>query len=40
MQNIEAVLEAGMTFENVKTTIFIMDMNDFAKNKYRLWFLF
>lgn len=33
MQNIKAVLEAaGMTFENVvKTTIFIMDMNDFAK---------
>jgi 2-iminobutanoate/2-iminopropanoate deaminase len=29
----KAVLdEAGMTFENiVKTTIFIMDMNDFAK---------
>jgi 2-iminobutanoate/2-iminopropanoate deaminase len=26
------LLEAGMTFENVvKTTIFIMDMNDFAK---------
>ena len=33
MQNIKAVLEAaGMTFDNVvKTTIFIMDMNDFAK---------
>jgi 2-iminobutanoate/2-iminopropanoate deaminase len=33
MQNIKAVLEAaGMTFENVvKTTIFIMDMNDFGK---------
>ena len=33
MQNIKAVLEvAGMTFENVvKTTIFIMDMNDFAQ---------
>ncbi len=33
MQNMKAVLkEAGMTFENVvKTTIFIMDMNDFAK---------
>ena len=33
MQNMQAVLEAaGMTFENVvKTTIFIMDMNDFAK---------
>lgn len=33
MQNLKAVLdEAGMTFENViKTTIFIMDMNDFAK---------
>jgi 2-iminobutanoate/2-iminopropanoate deaminase len=33
MQNMKAVLEAaGMTFENVvKTSIFIMDMNDFAK---------
>ena len=33
MDNMEAVLEAaGMTFENVvKTTIFIMDMNDFGK---------
>ena len=33
MQNMKAVLEAaGMTFDNVvKTTIFIMDMNDFAK---------
>jgi 2-iminobutanoate/2-iminopropanoate deaminase len=33
MQNMKAVLEAaGMTFENVvKTTIFIMDMNDFGK---------
>lgn len=33
MQNMKSVLtEAGMTFENVvKTTIFIMDMNDFAK---------
>ena len=33
MQNLKAVLqEAGMTFENViKTTIFIMNMNDFAK---------
>ena len=33
MQNMKAVLEAaGMTFENVvKTTIFIIDMNDFAK---------
>ncbi|MFV8343842.1 RidA family protein [Flavobacterium sp. XS2P39] len=33
MQNMKAVLEAaGMTFENVvKTTIFIMNMNDFAK---------
>lgn len=32
MQNMKAVLEAaGMTFENVvKTTIFIMDMNDFG----------
>ncbi len=32
MQNMKAVLEAaGMTFENVvKSTIFIMDMNDFA----------
>jgi 2-iminobutanoate/2-iminopropanoate deaminase len=32
MQNMKAVLAAaGMTFENVvKTTIFIMDMNDFA----------
>ena len=32
MENIKAVLEAaGMTFENViKTTIFIMNMNDFA----------
>ncbi len=32
MQNMKAVLEAaGMTFENVvKTTIFIMNMNDFA----------
>jgi 2-iminobutanoate/2-iminopropanoate deaminase len=33
MENLKAVLEAaGMTFENVvKTTIFITDMNDFAK---------
>ncbi|MBG6111544.1 2-iminobutanoate/2-iminopropanoate deaminase [Flavobacterium sp. CG_9.10] len=33
MQNMKAVLEAaGMIFENVvKTTIFIMDMNDFGK---------
>jgi len=33
MQNMKSVLEAaGMTFENVvKTTIFIIDMNDFAK---------
>lgn len=33
MQNMKAVLEAaGMTFDNVvKTTIFIMDMNDFSK---------
>jgi 2-iminobutanoate/2-iminopropanoate deaminase len=33
MENMKAVLDAaGMTFENVvKTTIFIMDMNDFAK---------
>jgi 2-iminobutanoate/2-iminopropanoate deaminase len=32
MQNMKAVLLTGMTFENVvKTTIFIMDMNDFAK---------
>jgi 2-iminobutanoate/2-iminopropanoate deaminase len=33
MQNMKAVLEeAEMTFENVvKTTIFIMDMNDFGK---------
>lgn len=33
MQNMKGVLEAaGMTFENVvKSTIFIMDMNDFAK---------
>ena len=33
MQNMKAVLEAaGMTFENVvKTTIYIMDMNDFGK---------
>lgn len=33
MQNMKAVLEAaGMTFDNVvKTTIFIMDMNDFGK---------
>lgn len=33
MENIKAVLEAAnMTFENVvKTTIFIMDMNNFAK---------
>ncbi|MBP4142337.1 RidA family protein [Flavobacterium sp. P4023] len=33
MQNMKSVLTAaGMTFENVvKTTIFIMDMNDFAK---------
>jgi 2-iminobutanoate/2-iminopropanoate deaminase len=33
MENMKAVLEAAeMTFENVvKTSIFIMDMNDFAK---------
>ena len=33
MENLNAVLEAAeMTFENVlKTTIFIMNMNDFAK---------
>jgi len=32
MKNIEAILdEAGMSFDNVvKTTIFLMDMNDFA----------
>ena len=33
MENLKAVLDAaGMTFENViKSTIFIMDMNDFGK---------
>jgi 2-iminobutanoate/2-iminopropanoate deaminase len=33
MENMKAVLDAaGMTFENVvKSTIFIMDMNDFGK---------
>jgi 2-iminobutanoate/2-iminopropanoate deaminase len=33
MENLKAVLQqAGMSFENVvKTTIFIMDMNDFAR---------
>ena len=33
MENMKAVLEAAeMTFENVvKTTIFIMDMNDFTR---------
>lgn len=33
MENMKAVLDAAdMTFENIiKTTIFIMDMNDFAK---------
>jgi len=33
MENMKAVLEAaGMTFENViKSTIFIMDMNDFGR---------
>ncbi|MGV3696089.1 RidA family protein [Flavobacterium sp.] len=33
MENMKAVLDAaGMSFENVvKTTIFIMDMNDFAR---------
>jgi 2-iminobutanoate/2-iminopropanoate deaminase len=33
MENMKAVLEAAeMTFENVvKTTIFLMDMNDFAR---------
>lgn len=33
MQNMKAILEAaGMTFDHViKTTIFIMNMNDFAK---------
>ena len=33
MQNLKALLEAAnMTFENVfKTTIFITDMNDFAR---------
>ena len=33
MENMKAVLEAaGMTFENViKSTIFIMDMNDFSR---------
>ena len=33
LQNVEAILkEAGMGFENVvKSTIFILDMNDFAK---------
>ena len=33
MENMKAVLEAaGMTFENVvKTSIFIMDMNDFTR---------
>ncbi len=42
MQNMKAVLEAaGMTFENVvKTTIFIMNMNDFASinNVYGSYF--
>ena len=33
MENLKAILDkAGMTFENVvKTSIFIMDMNDFGK---------
>jgi len=42
MENMKAVLEAaGMTFENViKSTIFIMDMNNFAKinNVYGSYF--
>ncbi|GAA4072740.1 RidA family protein [Flavobacterium cheonanense] len=42
MENMKAVLEAAeMTFENVvKTTIFIMDMNDFARinNVYGSYF--
>jgi 2-iminobutanoate/2-iminopropanoate deaminase len=42
MQNIKAVLEAaGMTFENVvKTSIFIMNMNDFGtiNNVYGSYF--
>ena len=42
MENMKAVLEAaGMTFENVvKTSIFIMDMNDFGKinNVYGSYF--
>lgn len=42
MENMKAVLEAaGMTFENVvKTSIFIMDMNDFGEinNVYGSYF--
>lgn len=42
MENLKAVLEAsGMTFENVvKSSIFITDMNDFAKinSVYGLYF--
>lgn len=42
MENLKAVLEAaGMTFENViKTTIFLIDMEDFAKvnNVYGSYF--
>lgn len=42
MSNLEAVLkEAGMSFENaVKTSIFLSDMNDFAKvnNVYAKYF--
>ena len=39
MENLKAVLEAAkMTFENViKTSIFISDMNNFFKNKCRIW---
>ncbi len=42
MENLKAILEAAnMTFENViKSTLFIMDMNDFAKinNVYGSYF--
>ena len=42
MENMKAVLEAaGMTFENVvKSTIFIMNMNDFGKinSVYEMYF--
>jgi 2-iminobutanoate/2-iminopropanoate deaminase len=32
MENMRAVLDAaGMTFESVKSTIFIMNMDDFGK---------